>query len=210
MNTKRKLCMAVLFAISSMFVMAQGNYYLSLADYWNRKMEYCPSLEVKPLMKKEKVISATCGLKVATGDKKMDKMLRKKAAIIEKGDSVFVNYREVYFKNKKLGTDFGSGLRIKNKIFFCGPPAGSSKVLMAGMLLGVVGSALAAIAEAKNPPSMRLFMLNENSKDARLVKKEYLGILLSENEKLKIAYLSEDKPEDYRVIWKYLQKLAER
>lgn len=209
MEIKRSMLVIILFAVSNLFLMAQGKYCFSFTDYLDRKMEDCPLLEMKTPMKGERILSETAGFQPATGDKKVDKMLRKKVRIIVKGDSIFVNYKGLHFKNKKLGEGYGRGFLIKNKIFFSGPVRTNSLlVTTAGVMFGVLGSVVAAVAEHK--PHMRLFMLGDDTGNVRLVKKEYLGVLLAGHEKLKIAYLSEDNPDDPRIIWKYLQKLAER
>ena len=98
---------------------AQSRYCINYEDYKSNNWIELPSIDFKHYSDSKQLWSEKHEYHFTTGDRKIDKRLRKEAFVIQKGDSMFVNLNHLRCEKVLFGNGFAYGLPlIGKKILF--------------------------------------------------------------------------------------------
>jgi len=128
---------------------AQGSYYcLSFADYLIDKWQPLDTLQMERRTDGDKFWHGGANIKPTTGDKQMDKMLKKQARLIRHRDSLYINCSELACKGQSLGAWYAPAFVYERDYFLFIAPNYKSMQRVSNMSFsfGLIGGALTRAA----------------------------------------------------------------
>ena len=182
-------------------VSAQGSYCKSYDDYVAGRWIQVNDLEPVHKTTSQKVWLGGNDYKFKTGDKAMDKVMKKEAFIIRYQDTLYVNLRTLRYEKTFFGNGYAKGLPFSGKkVMFVTHRIGKSamnKRIMSGVMFGAIGSAVSANSTMKDRVCY-LIDNNGNGKttDIKLIGDEMMEQLLSGNKKLLSTYKEPQKQKE--------------
>ena len=197
---KRLSSFAMMLLVTAVAMVAQTRYCLSYEDFKNDKWVTLED-SVKATMKNTNGIK---GLVFATGNKELDKLLKKEARFIVYRNTLFINNRKLKGKGISLGKNYTPALRYgKDSICIAGP-----RGLKGGKAaLYFTGTSVIVAPTREDDPVC--YIMKSDERKLPMITTEYMNQLLADKPQLKSLYEAEDKKksETAEVVMKYLLKL---
>lgn len=156
-----------------------------------------------------------------TGNKKTDKILKKKAFVVKRNDTLFVNCRNLILSDERFGNGYTPTKRLgKHSMLFVNKLNSSQaigKAAIAGLLFGAVGGAVVgAIEDGANSQAFRqvcfIISSGENRNgdiNARMLNDEMMDMMMADHEDLKNEFYSE-KSRRKRLLASYVIPILEK
>jgi hypothetical protein len=171
------VCGLLLFSLCSK---AQGSYYcLSFADYLIDNWQHLDTLQMERRTEGDKFWYGGASIKPTTGNKQMDKVLKKQARLIRHRDSLYINCSEVACKGQNLGPWYAPAFVYERDYFlFIAPNYKSMKrVSNMSFSFGLIGAAVTA-ATTKN--DYLCYVFNPSTETVEPVDKKMMARLLKD------------------------------
>ena len=145
-----------------------------------------------------------------TGNKATDKILKKKAFVIKRNDTLYVNCRNLIFSDVRFGNGYTQTKRIgKHSMLFVNQMnIGKAKNSVAfGLMFGAIGGAIAVLAS--NPADRQVCYIISSGENrygdinTRILNDEMMDMIMTDHEDLKNEYYSE-KNKRKRLLASYI------
>lgn len=153
---KQKFLRILIFAatlLTSFNLCAQDRYCLSYDDLLNGRWDTVSQIKCIGRSKGQQIWAGGSIYTMKTGDKAIDKILKKKALAVIVNDSLYINCLNLRYEKTGFGLGYAKAWVIGNKILFSNRLIGremQNEAIAAGYFLGAIGSALAASDQLKN------------------------------------------------------------
>lgn len=189
------------FLLAALNMSAQGRFCKSYDDFVAGNWTEVADLEPIHHSASHKLWVGGNDYKFETGDKAMDKVMKKEAFVIEYHDTLYVNLRTLRFEKTRFGNGYAQGLPYDgNKIMFVTHRIGraaANEQFMSGFMFGAIGAAITGSSQLKD----RVCYLVDNNGDGKktnitLIDDEYMENLLEFDRPLLKTYRSEKKQKD--------------
>lgn len=210
---KRLSSLAMMLLVTAVAMVAQTRYCLSYKDFKDDKWVTLKD-SVKATMKNTNGIK---GLVFATGNKELDKLLKKEARFIVYRNTLFINNRKLKGKGISLGKNYTPALRYgKDSICIAGPrglKGGKAALYFTGnlaanlLMVPLTGTSVIVAPTREDDPVC--YIMKSDERKLPMITTEYMNQLLADKPQLKSLYEAEDKKksETAEVVMKYLLKL---
>lgn len=147
----KRILLLILVSALALVSEAQPSYCLSYADFQAGNWLHLDTLIVKRQSRQRQFLMGVGKIKLTSGNKKTDKILKEKAFAILFHDTVFVNCTKLQYDDNQLGNGYTKALRLgQDKLLLAGSAALEDQVISdirTGAILlggGAIGGALAA------------------------------------------------------------------
>lgn len=147
----KRILLLILVSVLALVSEAQPSYCLSYADFQAGNWLHLDTLIVKRQSRQRQFLMGVGEIKLTSGNKKTDKILKEKAFAILFHDTVFVNCTKLQYDDNQLGNGYTKALRLgQDKLLLAGSAALEDQVISdirTGATLlggGAIGGALAA------------------------------------------------------------------
>lgn len=147
----KRILLLILVSALALVSEAQPSYCLSYADFQAGNWLHLDTLIVKRQSRQRRFLMGVGEIKLTSGNKKTDKILKEKAFAILFHDTVFVNCTKLQYDDNQLGNGYTKALRLgQDKLLLAGSAALEDQVISdirTGATLlggGAIGGALAA------------------------------------------------------------------
>ncbi|MBQ6434131.1 MAG: hypothetical protein IJJ94_09350 [Bacteroidaceae bacterium] len=147
----KRILLLILVSDLALVSEAQPSYCLSYADFQADKWLHLDTLIVKRQSRQRQFLMGVGKIKLTSGNKKTDKILKEKAFAIIFHDTVFVNCTKLQYDDNQLGNGYTKAFRLgQDKLLLAGSAALEDQVISdirTGATLlggGAIGGALAA------------------------------------------------------------------
>lgn len=147
----KRILLLILVSALALVSEAQPSYCLSYADFHAGNWLHLDTLIVKRQSRQRQFLMGVGKIKLTSGNKKTDKILKEKAFAILFHDTVFVNCTKLQYDDNQLGNGYTKALRLgQDKLLLAGSAALEDQVISdirTGAILlggGAIGGALAA------------------------------------------------------------------
>ena len=147
----KRILLFILVSALALVSEAQPSYCLSYADFQAGNWLHLDTLIVKRQSRQRRFLMGVGEIKLTSGNKKTDKILKEKAFAILFHDTVFVNCTKLQYDDNQLGNGYTKALRLgQDKLLLAGSAALEDQVISdirTGATLlggGAIGGALAA------------------------------------------------------------------
>ena len=189
------------FLFAALNMSAQGRFCKSYDDFVAGNWTEVADLEPIHHSASHKLWVGGNDYKFETGDKAMDKVMKKEAFVIEYQDTLYVNLRTLRFEKTRFGNGYAQGLPYDgNKIMFVTHRIGraaANEQFMSGFMFGAIGAAITGSSQLKD----RVCYLVDNNGDGKktnitLIDDEFMENLLELDRPLLKTYRSEKKQKD--------------
>lgn len=207
----RKLFL-LFFLCFTTIVKAQTRYCLTYQDFCNNKWESLDTLYVTQRSTSQKVWWGGNDYTLSCGNKVTDKLLKNEAFVVTQGDSLYVNCRNLCYKDMPLGKGYTKAKRIGYRsLLFVNRLADTESAQDAeavGFMFGAIGGAIAGTSAAKKSMKQKVCYIISKGANAkgkiviRLLNDDLINQMLKDQGSLLREYYEED---DYT-----LRILAER
>lgn len=191
--------LSIAMLLVSLTITAQKKFCMTYEDFMDNKWEELDSIHIKTHSKSHQMWWGGSDFAFTTGNKSIDKLLKKEAFAIAIDDTLYVNCRDLRFE----GTPFGNGyvkarrigkrsLLIVNKII--GKKIAQSEFVSAYMF-GAIGGAISASNHMKRQVCY-IISHGSNEKgviDLRLINDRLMEKMLKKDTDLCNKYYSEEK-----------------
>ncbi len=153
---KQKFLRILIFAatlLTSFNLCGQDRYCLSYDDLLNGRWDTVSQIKCIGRSKGQQIWAGGSIYTMKTGDKAIDKILKKKALAVIANDSLYINCLNLRYEKTGFGLGYAKAWVIGNKILFSNRLIGremQNEAIAAGYFLGAIGSALAASDQLKN------------------------------------------------------------
>lgn len=198
---------------------AQSRYCKSYEDYLDGRWESLDTVYYKSHSKKRQVWLGGNDYTIHTGDKAMDKVIKKEAFAIMKDDTLFVNCRNLRFEKTRFGNGYtiatpmhdGGLLFVNRKI---GREA-QKEAAVSGFFVGAIGGAIGGAMVAANLVKQQYCYIVSNGANAkgriaiRLIDDKVMHEIVKDNEELHFEYWSE-KSESKRLLASHILPILEK
>ena len=171
------VCALLLFSLSSK---AQGSYYcLTFADYLIDKWQTLDTLQLERRTDGDKFWHGGASIKPTTGDKQMDKVLKKQARLIRHRDSLYINCNELACKGQSFGNWYAPAFIFERDylLFIAHNYKSMKRVSNMSFSFGLIGGALTA-ATTKN--DYLCYVFNPSTETVEPVDKNMMPQLLKD------------------------------
>lgn len=163
-----------LLLASSLLSVAQGRFCKSYEDYQADSWVELPSLETKN--------RAFC---LTTGDKAMDKQLKREALVIQRSDTMYVNLRHVSCEKMRFGNGLAEAYPlVGKKILFVTRRVDrktSHRIMVSYMAFGLIGELITSSKMKKQACYILDSPLNGKYTDVMLLGDEEMRKLLADD-----------------------------
>lgn len=206
MSNKTTKCLRMLF-LTVLFLnvntlRAQCAYCNSFEDLMDNRWVQVDTIYNEVRSKNKQFWWGGNDYKFTTGDKETDKILKKDAFAVKRNDTLYVNCRNLTIEKARFGNGYAKAKRMgKHSLLFVNKINGVStqrKAMTAGLVFGVVGSAIAA----KNQIDQQVcYIISSGTKRGgdirvRLINDALMDMIVANDENLKREYYSEEDRED--------------
>lgn len=147
----KRILLLILVSALALVSEAQPSYCLSYADFQAGNWLHLDTLIVKRQSRQRQFLMGVGKIKLTSGNKKTDKILKEKAFAILFHDTVFVNCTKLQYDDNQLGNSYTKALRLgQDKLLLAGSAELEDQVISdirTGATLlggGAIGGALAA------------------------------------------------------------------
>ena len=147
----KRILLLILVSALALVSEAQPSYCLSYADFQAGNWLHLDTLIVKRQSRQRQFLMGVGKIKLTSGDKKTDKILKEQAFAVLYHDTVFVNCTKLQYDDNQLGNGYTKALRLgQDKLLLAGSAALEDQVISdirTGATLlggGAIGGALAA------------------------------------------------------------------
>ncbi len=149
-----------------------------------------------------------------TGNKATDKILKKKAFVVKRNDTLYVNCRNLIFSDVRFGNGYTQTKRIgKHSMLFVNQMnIGKAKNSVAfGLMFGAIGGAIGGAIDvlASNPADRQVCYIISSGENrygdinTRILNDEMMDMIMTDHEDLKNEYYSE-KNKRKRLLASYI------
>lgn len=147
----KRILLLLLVSTLAFMAEAQPKYCLSYADFQEDNWLPLDTLFVNHQSKQRQLLIGGSEIKLTSGDKEVDKILKEKAFAVFYHDTIFVNCAKLQYDSNQLGKGYTTALRFgQNKLCFAGSTTLEKKAMsdmnMGSAIFGggLIGGALAA------------------------------------------------------------------
>ena len=153
---KAKFLLNLIFAASlltSFNLCGQDRYCLTFDDLLNGRWDTVSQIKRIGRSKGKQIWAGGNNYTMKTGDKAIDKILKKKALAVIVNDSLYINCLNLRFEKTVFGPGYAKAWFIGNKILFSNRLIGrdmQNEAFAAGYFLGAIGGAIVASEQRKN------------------------------------------------------------
>ena len=147
----KRILLLILVSALALVSEAQPSYCLSYADFQAGNWLHLDTLIVKRQSRQRRFLMGVGEIKLTSGNKKTNKILKEKAFAILFHDTVFVNCTKLQYDDNQLGNGYTKALRLgQDKLLLAGSVALEDQVISdirTGATIlggGAIGGALAA------------------------------------------------------------------
>ena len=176
-RTTAMICCLLFFSLCSK---AQGSYYcLSFADYLIDNWQRLDTLQMERRTEGDKFWYGGASIKPSTGNKQMDKVLRKQARLIRHRDSLFINCNELSCKGQSFGDWYAPAFVYERDyfLFVAHNYKSMRRVSAMSFSFGLIGGAVSS-ATTKN--DYMCYVFNPSSETVEPVDKKMMARLLKD------------------------------
>ncbi len=171
------ICCLLLFSLCSK---AQGSYYcLSFADYLIDNWQPLDTLQMEGRSESDKFWHGGASIKPVTGDKQMDKVLKKQARLIRHCDTLYINCNELACKGVSFGSWYAPAFIFERDyfLFIAHNYKSMRRVSNMSFSFGLIGGAVTA-ATTKN--DYLCYVFNPSTETVEPVDKKMMARLLKD------------------------------
>lgn len=188
---------------------AQSRYALSLEDYMNERWTTVENLTIKSRSKTKKIWNGGADFIPKTGNKAVDKILKKEAKFIIHQDTLYVNCRVLRHEGCKFGSWYAPGYRYgTDKVAFISMRVGrkeSNEAVVTGMMFGMIGGLVSASNQINNRTCY--LIASDDKQVMHFTQKRMKSILLNFPEYAQqYRAVKDEKKESAAVIIEFLNK----
>ncbi len=197
----KKICVFFVFLFAALNMSAQGKFCKSYDDFVAGRWTEVADLKPIHHSASHKLWVGGNDYKFETGDKAMDKVMKKEAFVIEYQDTLYVNLRTLRYEKTRFGNGYAMGLPYDGtKIMFVTHRIGrdaANERFVSGFMFGAIGAAISGSSQLKD----RVCYLVDNNGDGKktditLINDEFMENLLELDRPLLKTYRSEKKQKD--------------
>ena len=136
-----------LLMLTSVSLKAQCRYCNTYEDYVAGRWQPLDAVSVDSYSKSHKFWWGGSDYVMKTGDKVIDKMLKKEAFAVMQADTIYVNCRNLRFEMARFGNGYSRAIRMgQNDLLFVNRKIGRKESMKAGASAGLFGAVGGAIA----------------------------------------------------------------
>ena len=196
-----RICTLFVFLLAALNLSAQGKFCKSYDDFVSGTWTDVAHLQRIHHSASHKLWAGGNDYKFETGDKDLDKVMKKEAFVIEYQDTLYVNLRTLRYEKTRFGNGYAMGLPYDStKIMFVTHRIGrnaATKQAMSFVMFGVIGAAISGSSMLKD----RVCYLIDNNGDGKktnitLIDDEFMENLLELDRPLLRTYRSEKEQKD--------------
>ena len=197
----KRICVFFVFLFAALNMSAQGKFCKSYDDFVAGRWTEVADLKPIHHSASHKLWVGGNDYKFETGDKAMDKVMKKEAFVIEYQDTLYVNLRTLRYEKTRFGNGYAMGLPYDGtKIMFVTHRIGrdaANERFVSGFMFGAIGAAISGSSQLKD----RVCYLVDNNGDGKktditLINDEFMENLLELDRPLLKTYRSEKKQKD--------------
>ena len=129
-----------LLMLTSVSLKAQCRYCNTYEDYVAGRWQPLDAVSVDSYSKSHKFWWGGSDYVMKTGDKAIDKMLKKEAFAVMQADTIYVNCRNLRYEKARFGNGYSRAIRMgQNDLLFVNRKIGRKEQMNAGAMAGVFG-----------------------------------------------------------------------
>ena len=203
---KKKTLITMLLAIAAITVAdAQCQYCNTYEDFVAGRWQKLDTVYCESHSKSEKILLGINDFSLTTGDKALDKSLKKEAFIVKQVDTLYVNCRNLRFEKTSFGNGYIKARRLgKNDLFFVNKIIGmdaSTTAAISGLMFGTIGSAVTANQQMKQQVCYVISNgANEKGRiDIRMIDDELMDQMIGKHKNLHDEYYAEENTSKRRL-----------
>ncbi|MBR0046509.1 MAG: hypothetical protein IJP75_06455 [Bacteroidaceae bacterium] len=196
---KKKTLITMLLALVAMTsAHAQCQYCNTYEDFLAGRWQPLDTVYCDTHSKSEKILLGINDFTLTTGDKTLDKNLKKEALIVKQADTLYVNCRNLRFEKTSFGNGYIKARRLGQKeLLIVNKIIGmdvSATAAVSSLVLGSIGSAWTASEQMKQQVCYVISNgANEKGRiDIRLIDDELMEQLVGKRKDLHDAYFAEE------------------
>lgn len=175
---------------------AQSSYCLSFADQLAGVWHPIENLQLEYRSGNKTLWNGGASFKPVTGDKKLDKILKKDAVMIMHNDSLYINCINLQYKRTAFGNWYAPACAYDDTefLFIAMSYKAIQKTQNMAMAFGVIGGALMASSSSHD---FMCYVYHPSSETVEAIDREFMLNLLEGHEAMKTDYLKLNKKECY-------------
>ena len=196
-NNKLKLIVLLQCLLLQLQVgLAQSRYCLSFGDQIAGVWHSIENLQLEYRSGNKTLWNGGASFKPVTGDKKMDKLLKKDAVLIMCNDSLYINCYGLGYKGTKFGYWYAPACLFGDTefLFVAMNYKAINKTTNMGLAFGIVGGAIAASASSHD---FMCYVYHPGSETVEVIDRQYMIELLGNHEQQLSDYQKLDKKACY-------------
>lgn len=194
----KKLIVTILMAIATISADAQSRYCNTYEDFLEGKWQQLDSIYCKSHSKSRQVWWGGSDYTLTTGDKELDKTLKKMAFAVMIADTIYLNCRNLRYEKTSFGSGYSKARRIgDNSLLLVHRVIGKSALkdeVLSSLVFGVVGEAITVNKQVKNQVCYIISSgANEKGRiDIRMINDSLMDQMLQGREDLQKEYYAEE------------------
>lgn len=213
-----QLLFSVVLFLNANSISAQCAYCNTYEDFMNDKWIPLDTLINEKPSNNPKSLWNGNRYTFTTGNKASDKILKKKAFVVKKNDTLYVNCRKLIYSDVHFGNGYTPTKRIgKHSMLFVNKKnLGKIKgeIVAMGIMFGAVGGAAIAAATSSKPVRQVCYVISSGENrngfiNARMLNDEMMDIFMADREDLKNEFYSE-KNKSKRLLASYVIPILEK
>ena len=139
----KKICILFLMSLlmlTSVSLKAQCRYCKTYEDYVAGRWQSLDTIYFDQHSKSHQVWWGGSDFTLKTGDKALDKMLKKEVFAVMQADTIYVNCRNLRYEKARFGNGYSRAIRMgQNDLLFVNRKIGRKEQMNAGAMAGVFG-----------------------------------------------------------------------
>ena len=126
----KRILLLILVSALALVSEAQPSYCLSYADFQAGNWLHLDTLIVKRQSRQRQFLMGVGKIKLTSGDKKTDKILKEQAFAVLYHDTIFINCTKLQYDDNQLGNGYTKALRLgQDKLLLAGSAALEDQVI---------------------------------------------------------------------------------
>lgn len=204
----KNIILIISMLLTCLSASAQSGYFLSFLDYFNDTWQPLDTLQMEQ-RNSGKFWWGGCDIKPVTGNKKTDKLLKKKARLICHADSLYINCRQLSCQGVRFGNWYAPAYIYERDYFLFIAPSFKSRQRISNIafMFGAVGG---VIATSTSKHDYMCYVFNPGTELVEPVDKTMMERLLEEYPELHAKLMQVKSKERYtpEVVMPILQELG--